>query len=126
MHWLEPLVEIAGEGFGPAMVEDVESILDGSSVKAIGMIANHPFIARQQRLTFARAGKTRPLSLEDYAATGGWAGLMRARVPCLLLMLWLTSLHRVCADGRGRLPGGNQVADRSRSQGCDQIYRLQC
>jgi formate dehydrogenase iron-sulfur subunit len=79
MHWLEPLVEIAGEGFGPATVEDVGSILDGSSAKAIGTIVNHPFIARQQRLTFARAGKTRPLSLEDYAATGGWAGLMRAR-----------------------------------------------
>ncbi len=45
----------------------------------IGRIAEHPFIARQQRLTFARAGRTRPLSLEDYAATGGWAGLGRAR-----------------------------------------------
>ncbi|MEJ2408182.1 MAG: NADH-ubiquinone oxidoreductase-F iron-sulfur binding region domain-containing protein [Novosphingobium sp.] len=42
-------------------------------------IEDHPFIARQQRLTFARAGRTRPLSLEDYAATGGWAGLSRAR-----------------------------------------------
>jgi formate dehydrogenase iron-sulfur subunit len=30
-------------------------------------------------LTFARAGKTRPLSLDDYRATGGWAGLERAR-----------------------------------------------
>src|SRR5690606_12357537 len=39
----------------------------------------HPLIARQQRLTFARAGKTRPLSLEDYEGTGGWAGLNRAR-----------------------------------------------
>src|SRR5690606_33433270 len=47
--------------------------------KAIGRIAEHPFIARQQRLTFARAGRTRPLSLEDYEATGGWAGLKRAR-----------------------------------------------
>ncbi len=45
----------------------------------IGPIADHPFVARQQRLTFARAGRTRPLSLNDYAATGGWAGLNRAR-----------------------------------------------
>jgi formate dehydrogenase iron-sulfur subunit len=45
----------------------------------IGPIADHPFIARQTRLTFARAGLTRPLSLEDYAATGGWAALDRAR-----------------------------------------------
>ncbi len=79
MHWLEPLVEIDGHGFGPAGVDDVAAILAGTSDKAIGRIADHPFIAGQQRLTFARAGKTRPLSLEDYAVTGGWASLARAR-----------------------------------------------
>ncbi|MBO9602153.1 MAG: formate dehydrogenase [Novosphingobium sp.] len=79
MHWLEPLVEIDGKGFGPVTVADIDAILDGSSDKAIGTIAEHPFIASQQRLTFARAGKTRPLNLEDYEATGGWAGLKRAR-----------------------------------------------
>ncbi len=79
MQWLEPLVEIEGKGFGPATLEDVDAILDGSSDKAIGVIADHPFIKDQQRLTFARAGKTRPLSLEDYEATGGWTGLKRAR-----------------------------------------------
>jgi len=79
MHWLEPLVEIDGQGFGPATVDDIAAILDGSSSLGIGAIVEHPFIAAQQRLTFARAGKTRPLSLEDYEATGGWAGLKRAR-----------------------------------------------
>ena len=79
MHWLEPLVEIDGVGFGPVEVGDIAAILDGSSGKSIGPIAAHPFIARQQRLTFDRAGRTRPLSLEDYAATGGWAALTRAR-----------------------------------------------
>ena len=79
MHWLEPLVDIDGKGFGPATLNDVDAILDGSSAKAIGEIAQHSFIAGQQRLTFARAGKTRPTSLDDYAATGGWAGLDRAR-----------------------------------------------
>ena len=79
MHWLEPLVDIGGTGFGPASPADVAAILAGNSDKSIGTIAEHPFIAGQQRLTFARAGKTRPLSLEDYAATGGWAGLTRAR-----------------------------------------------
>lgn len=78
MHWLEPLVEIGGQGFGPATLADVSGILDGTSSTAIGPIAEHPFIARQQRLTFARAGKTRPLSLDDYSATGGWSGLRRA------------------------------------------------
>ncbi|MFM5885973.1 MAG: NADH-ubiquinone oxidoreductase-F iron-sulfur binding region domain-containing protein [Novosphingobium sp.] len=79
MHWLEPLVEIDGTGFGPVCAGDVAAILAGSSDKSIGKIAQHPFIAVQQRRTFARAGKTRPLSLDDYTATGGWAGLDRAR-----------------------------------------------
>ena len=79
MHWLEPLVEIDGMGFGPAGVDDVAAILAGTSDKAIGAIADHPFIAGQQRLTFSRAGRTRPLSLDDYGATGGWAALERAR-----------------------------------------------
>ncbi len=79
MQWLEPLVEIDGRGFGPATPDDVDAILDGSSDLAIGPITEHPFIATQQRLTFARAGKTRPLSLEDYEASGGWSGLKRAR-----------------------------------------------
>ncbi len=79
MHWLEPLVDLDGLGFGPARPGDVAAILGGTSTKGIGRIADHPFIASQQRLTFARAGQTRPLSLDDYAATGGWAGLNRAR-----------------------------------------------
>jgi len=80
MHWLEPLVEIDGIGYGPVAANDVQTILDGVADKlCIGQIADHPFIARQQRLTFARAGRTVPLSLEDYAATGGWQGLTAAR-----------------------------------------------
>ena len=79
MHWLEPLVEIGGIGWGPAGPTDVAAILDGTSDLCIGAIAEHAFIAGQQRLTFARAGKTRPLSLEDYAKTAGWVGLDRAK-----------------------------------------------
>jgi formate dehydrogenase iron-sulfur subunit len=79
MHWLEPLVDIDGMGYGPVAPGDVAGVLDGSSSKAVGRIADHPFVAGQQRLTFARAGRTRPLRLDDYAATGGWVGLDRAR-----------------------------------------------
>lgn len=80
MHWLEPLVDIDGRGYGPVSPADVDAILDGRGERlAIGIVAKHPFITAQTRLTFARAGKTRPLSLEDYAATNGWAGLERAR-----------------------------------------------
>jgi formate dehydrogenase iron-sulfur subunit len=78
MHWLEPLVEIDGIGYGPVSPDQVASILDGTA-GTIGLIEDHPFVARQTRLTFARAGKTRPLSLDDYAATGGWDGLNTAR-----------------------------------------------
>lgn len=98
MHWLEPLVEIDGEGFGLVAVEDVASIIAGSSDKSIGKVADHPFIVRQQRLTFARAGKTRPLSLDDYEATGGWGGLRRA-----LSMPAADVVEEVIASGlRGR------------------------
>ncbi len=78
MHWLEPLVEVDGIGYGPVSPDQVSSIIDGTA-DTIGRIEHHPFIARQTRLTFARAGKTRPLSLDDYAATGGWEGLNKAR-----------------------------------------------
>ncbi len=78
MHWLEPLVEIAGIGYGPATPAMVADILAGRAA-SIGRIEDHPFLARQTRLTFARAGRTRPTSLDDYAATGGWRGLERAR-----------------------------------------------
>ncbi len=98
MHWLEPLVEIDGYGFGPLAPDDVPDVLAGSSAKAIGVIADHPFIAGQQRITFTRAGRTRPLSLEDYAANGGWLGLERARK-----IGALTTLAEVTASGlRGR------------------------
>ncbi len=78
MHWLEPLVEVNGVGYGNAEPADVTAILNGSAAN-IGHIEDHPFIAAQTRLTFMRAGKTRPLSLEDYQATGGWLGLEKAR-----------------------------------------------
>ena len=80
MHWLEPLVEIDGIGWGPVTAADVPALVAGTlSEKAVGRIADHPFIVRQTRLTFARAGRTRPLSLDDYTATGGWQGLHAAR-----------------------------------------------
>ncbi|MEM7568286.1 MAG: NADH-ubiquinone oxidoreductase-F iron-sulfur binding region domain-containing protein [Pseudomonadota bacterium] len=99
MHWLEPLVEIDGKGYGPVAVEDVERFDDwpGSDLN-IGLIEEHPFIRSQQRLTFARAGKTQPLSLEDYAGSGGWAGLEAAKA-----MAPAAIVEEVLASGlRGR------------------------
>ena len=78
MHWLEPLVEVDGVGYGPISVDEVAAIIDGTA-PCLGRIENHPFIAKQARLTFARAGKTRPTSLDDYYATDGWLGLAKAQ-----------------------------------------------
>jgi len=75
---MEPLVDIDGVGYGQVSADQVPSILSGDA-KSIGRIEDHPFIAKQNRLTFARAGKTRPTSLDDYYATGGWLGLGQAR-----------------------------------------------
>ena len=78
MHWLEPLADVDGVGYGPISVDQVAAIIDGTA-PCLGRIENHPFIAKQARLTFARAGKTRPTSLDDYYATDGWLGLAKAR-----------------------------------------------
>ncbi|MEG3123362.1 NADH-ubiquinone oxidoreductase-F iron-sulfur binding region domain-containing protein [Sphingomonas sp. GB1N7] len=80
---LEPLVEVETPegriGYGPVAVDDVAAILDGTHANRLGNVASLPFFAGQQRFTFARCGVIDPLSLEDYAAHGGWIGLDNAR-----------------------------------------------
>ena len=78
MHWLEPLVDVDGIGYGPVTPDHIVPIMDGTA-RSIGRIEKHPFIAKQTRLTFARAGKTQPTSIDDYYASGGWLGLAKAR-----------------------------------------------
>jgi formate dehydrogenase iron-sulfur subunit len=88
LFWLEPLLEVETEqgriAYGPVSPEDVASLLDadvlhgGNHPLCLGPTEQIPFLAQQQRLTFARMGITRPLSLEDYAAHGGWQGLQQA------------------------------------------------
>ena len=81
MIWLEPLVEIdrgqGREGFGAVTPADVPALLDGT-LDSLGPVEGIPFFARQTRLTFARCGLIDPLSLADYEAHGGLAGLRRA------------------------------------------------
>ena len=71
MQWLEPMVVVDGLAHGPVTPADVPAVLAGDTRLAIGPPADHPFIARQHRLTFARFGRTRPLSLEDYPPAAG-------------------------------------------------------
>ncbi|MFG6449147.1 formate dehydrogenase beta subunit [Roseateles sp. BYS180W] len=85
--WLEPLVEWAGPqgrmAFGPMEVAEVPSLVDAllhdrPHPLALGLTDAMPYLAQQERLTFARVGLTDPLSTEDYLAHGGLQGLRRA------------------------------------------------
>jgi formate dehydrogenase iron-sulfur subunit len=88
LFWLEPLVEVATPrgrvAYGPVSAEDVPSLfharfLDGGAHRLnLGLTEELPYLKRQERLTFARVGVTDPLSLDDYAAHGGWRGLKNA------------------------------------------------
>ena len=88
MFWLEPLVEVdtpAGRvGYGPVGATDVVSLFDGGFLDGgqcelgVGLVAEIPYLKKQQRVNFARAGIIDPLSVEDYRAHGGYAGLERA------------------------------------------------
>ncbi|MER2508487.1 MAG: NADH-ubiquinone oxidoreductase-F iron-sulfur binding region domain-containing protein [Amaricoccus sp.] len=87
MLWLEPMVE-AGVGagrtaFGPVSAGDAASVLDaildgGDHPLALGRPCDMPWLARQERLTFARVGVIDPLDLADYEAHAGLAGLRKA------------------------------------------------
>ena len=88
MMWLEPLVEVeTGDGrvgYGPVAPADVPGLFNagflsgGAHRLAIGQVEQHPYLAQQDRLCFARMGITDPLSLDDYRAHGGLKGLQRA------------------------------------------------
>ncbi len=88
MFWLEPLVEVSTPqgrvAYGPVEADDIEGLLDagllqgGAHALGHGLTEAIPFLAKQERLTFARMGVTDPLSLSDYEAHGGWAGLRQA------------------------------------------------
>ena len=88
LFWLEPLIEVetaAGRvGYGPVAPDEVARLFEagfltgGSDPKALGRVEDIPYLARQQRLIFARCGLTDPLSIEDYRRYGGLRGLARA------------------------------------------------
>jgi formate dehydrogenase iron-sulfur subunit len=63
---------------------DAASLFDSgwsaSHPRCLGPVEQIPEFRRQQRLSFARCGLTDPLSLADYEAHGGWAGLKQAVV----------------------------------------------
>ena len=88
MFWLEPLVEVntpTGRiAYGPVTPDDVAGLFDagfltgGKHPLALGPTEDIPYLKKQERLTFARMGVTDPVSLTDYQAYEGFAGLRRA------------------------------------------------
>jgi len=88
LFWLEPLVEVqtpAGRvAYGPVAPEDVAGLFDAQFHTGAdhrlkqGRVDDIPYLNQQERLTFARMGVTDPLSLADYEAHEGFAGLRRA------------------------------------------------
>ena len=79
IYWLEPLVEIetaAGRiAYGPVGEGDVAGLVAAGLLQGaahplrLGNIEAHPWLASQQRLTFARVGGIDPLDLAAYRAS---------------------------------------------------------
>jgi len=88
MLWLEPLVEVtipAGRvAYGPVRPDQVAELFDAGFLDGAahplghGLTEEMYYLKHQERLTFARCGVIDPLSVEDYRAHGGFAGLERA------------------------------------------------
>ncbi|PND38567.1 formate dehydrogenase [Paucibacter aquatile] len=88
LFWLETLVEVQTPqgriAYGPVEAADVPGLLDAGLLQGgehplrQGVTEQIPFLALQERLTFRRVGVIDPLSLADYEAHEGWAGLRRA------------------------------------------------
>jgi formate dehydrogenase iron-sulfur subunit len=89
LFWLEPMVEVetsAGRvAYGPVNASDVEGLVaaglfagDQSHKLSLGQPEEIPYLKKQQRLTFARAGVTDPVSVSDYQAHDGFKGLLKA------------------------------------------------
>ena len=88
MLWLEPLIEVETPdgriAYGPVSTADVDSLFEadflagGDHPLRLGLTEDIPYFAKQERLTFARVGVIERLSLQDYEAHGGLAGLKNA------------------------------------------------
>jgi formate dehydrogenase iron-sulfur subunit len=108
MLWMEPLVEVdCGEGrvgYRNVTADGVASLVErgmlhgADTEECVGVVEEHPWLARQHRVSFARVGVIDPTSVTAYGEHGGWAGLARA-----LAMDPLDVVEEVVTSGlRGR------------------------
>ncbi|WGT62797.1 formate dehydrogenase beta subunit [Variovorax paradoxus] len=88
LFWLETLVEVQTPqgrvAYGPVTRADVAGLFDagflGGGAHALnqGLTEEIAYLKKQERLTFARMGVTDPVSVADYEAHEGFAGLRRS------------------------------------------------
>ncbi len=88
MFWLEPLVEVETTkgrvAYGPVTADAVPGLFEAGFLEGkphalcLGLTEEIPYLAKQERLTFARCGIVDPLSLSDYVARDGYKGLQKA------------------------------------------------
>src|SRR6056297_1190395 len=88
LFWLEPLLEVQMDSgrlaFGSVNAEDMPGVLDALDADpaghplCLGRVEEIPYLQRQHRMTFARAGVGDPLCLDNYRALGGFNGLKKA------------------------------------------------
>ena len=85
MCWLEPFIEVdhpdGRVGYGPVTSADVASLFEknflagGQHRLGHGLVDLMDYLAKQDRVVFARAGITRPDSLDDYMDHSGMTAL---------------------------------------------------
>ena len=86
--WLEPMIEVSrGDqriAYGPVDPDAIEELLVAGFFEGadhalkLGPTADIDWLKNQDRWTFRRCGLINPLSLADYEANGGFAGLRKA------------------------------------------------
>ncbi|MBN4046452.1 formate dehydrogenase [bacterium AH-315-P15] len=89
LFWLEPLVEVevgsVRVAYGPITSGDVPGLFKagflegGTHALGLGEVEKIPFLAKQERLSFARCGVIDPLDLTAFEQNGGLAGLGKAK-----------------------------------------------
>ncbi len=86
--WLEPMIEVVVDdlriAYGPVLPADLDSLLEADFLEGgdhplkIGPTIEIPYLIKQERWTFFRCGLIDPVSVDEFTARKGFAGLQKA------------------------------------------------
>ena len=134
--WLEPLVEVSVDGqriaYGPVAPDDVEGLVSaglfegGAHELNLGPTADLDWLKNQDRWTFRRCGLIDPLSLADYEANGGFAGLRKAFESGAEKVLETVKSSGLRGRGGAGFPTGIKWQTVADADGEQKIHRVQC